>query len=165
MAPRSSPLALALALSLVVASCQRRPRSPAEARARVEHDLAASDVVDLFQCLSQETRWAIEATYKDQRLMRTIIESKYPEEEAQRALVPLAAAAEDDPARYFARVARERRMLDGLRPESLRWQRGKNGAWGFSDLYPEWSREQDRASHAVSTVRENAALYQKAEPK
>ena len=36
-------------------------------------------------------------------------------------------------------------------------------AWGFSELDSEWSQERDRASHAVKTVRDNAALYQKAD--
>jgi hypothetical protein len=31
------------------------------------------------------------------------------------------------------------------------------------DLRGEWQLERDRAAHAVKTVRDNAALYQKAE--
>jgi hypothetical protein len=181
-------LRLALAVTaLAAAGCHKRPRTPDEAFLRVEHDLAASDGVDLFQCLDQQTRWAIEGAYKDQRLMRTIIQAKYPESEAERALAPLAAAAEDDVPRYFAHVARDRHTLEGLRPRlgsgaiatkldgegaailsrpdgaPLHFKRGKDGSWGLAELYTDWQLEQDRASHAVRTVRDNATLYQKAE--
>jgi hypothetical protein len=179
-----------LVLLLLVAGCRRGPRTAEEAFADTERALAADDAVALFRCLDQQTRWEVESAYKDQQLMRTIIRAKYPEEEAERALAPLAAAAESDAARYFARVATERRMLERFRArlgtasaplarrpgdgddhvylwrqdgQPLHFARNRDTTWGWSELGTEWALEKDRANHAVSTVRENAALYQKAE--
>jgi hypothetical protein len=161
-----------------------------EALERLEAAVEAGDGVRLFRCLDQVTRWAIESTWRDQRNMRTIIAAKYPEPEARQALGRIEAAAETDVARYFAASARERQLLERLRARlgpaataatsrelagkdavvlarpgrpPLRFARGRDGSWGFADLEGEWGREQERAVHALATVRENAALYQSAQ--
>ena len=46
----------------------------------------------------------------------------------------------------------------------FRFVKSSGGSWGFAELAVEWSLERDRSSHAVKTVRDNAALYQKAGP-
>ena len=38
-----------------------------------------------------------------------------------------------------------------------------DGSWGFTELATQWALEKDRANHAVKTVRDNAALYNKAQ--
>ncbi len=180
---------LALAGWLGASGCQPRPpRSPEAALERLQAAVAGGDGVALYWCLDQATRWAIESTWRDQRNMRTIITAKYPEAEARQALGRLAAAAEPDAKRYFAAVARERQLLEQLRARlgpaaaatrqqetdrtvllarsggaPLRFARGRDGSWGFAELDGEWRREQERAVHALATVRENASLYQRAQ--
>jgi hypothetical protein len=188
MAIRVTSLCVALALVCCAAGCEGRPRTPEEAYLAIERALLAGDGAALYRALDQETRWSVESTLRDQRLMRTIISAKYPEDEAGRALLQLEAAAETQPARYFGMVVERRGLLEryrarlgpkeaplSLRPDGenavmaargtgspLRLLRGRDGSWGLAELAPEWALERDRASHAVSTVRENAALYQKA---
>jgi hypothetical protein len=159
-----------------------------EAFLQLEHALAADDGLALYEVLDRDTRKNIDGTYRDQRLQRTIIEAKYPEEEQARALQPLQAAAESDAAHYFAHLWKERRTFDLYRPrlgslsgpikrqdegEKVAWmgrQDGgpfhfvkESGGWAWFELAIEWGVEKDRASHAVKTVRDNAALYKKAQ--
>jgi hypothetical protein len=178
-------LALLLLLPpLFVGGCHRGATTPEEAFGQVERAIMAQDGVTLYRYLDRSTQWAIDAAYKDQQLMRTIIRAKYPEEEQARALQPLQAAAEPDAAHYFARAAANRgsfetyrRKLDAVAQPppiphvdgasavlvaGLHFVRDVDGSWGLSDLGPEWALEKDRASHGVKTVRENAALYKKA---
>jgi hypothetical protein len=163
-------------------------RTPEAAFQEVERSLAAGDGLALYKVLDRATTHAIDGAYRDQRLQRTIIEAKYPEEEQARALQPLQAAAETDAAHYFAHACKDRRTFDQYRPrlgslsgpvlqkgdgEKALWvarQDGmpfhfakETGGWVWTELGPEWTLEKDRASHAVKTVRDNAALYKKAE--
>jgi hypothetical protein len=185
-------LALAGALAtLGTSGCHRGPKSPAEAYGALERAVAASDATAFYALLDDNTRWSIESTLRDQRLMRTIISAKYPEAEAQKELSRLAAAEEAEPARYFARVDEARGVVPGYRARlggatgavavmplgddvadvtrgggaPCRFHRNRNGSWGLAELTETWTLEKDRAVHAVKTVRENAALYQKAEEK
>jgi hypothetical protein len=167
----------------------KKPLSPEEAFRRVEHAVAAGDGLELYALLDPATRASIEGTYKDERLMRTIISAKYPEVEAARELQRLEPAAEIDAPHYFAKVAQARQLFDTyrrrlgsvsgpivskaegpdvvlvMRQDGLpfRLRRGSDG-WRLAELDTEWSLEKDRAVHAVKTVHENAALYQKAGP-
>jgi hypothetical protein len=175
-------------LILLLLACHGGAKTPDEAFQKVERALAAGDGVGLYALLDRPTQKAIDSAYGDQRLQRTIIEAKYPEAEQARALQPLGAAAEADTAHYFAHACNDRHTFDQYRPrlgsvsgpikhkpdgESAMWvarQDGmpfhfvkESGGWSFSELGPEWALEKDRANHAVKTVRENAALYKKAE--
>jgi hypothetical protein len=178
--------------TVALAGCHRGARTPEGAYLELEKAVKNGDGVAFFATLDQETRWSIESVFSDERMMRTIIAAKYPEAEAQKELARLSAAEESDAAHYFAHVDRERQILAryGSRlaqasgrvevvagddetlavvarqaGPTLRFHRDKGGRWGFGELGPEWALEKDRAAHAVKTVRENAALYQKAEEK
>jgi hypothetical protein len=181
---------LTLLWLLLLAGCARGPKTAEQAFQLLERSIAAGDALGFYQVLDQPTQWAIQSTLRDQRLMRTIISAKYPEAEAQRVLASLRAADELDPAHYFARVNDERHIVEAYRkrlgPVSgpiqskidgadqvwvarqeggmpFRFHKNSNGSWGFGELRGDWELEQDRAQHAVKTVRENAKLYQKAE--
>ncbi|HWE30573.1 MAG TPA: hypothetical protein VHB97_21345 [Polyangia bacterium] len=186
----ASGSAFGLALLAVVAGgCHRGPKTPEAAYLQLERAVAAGDAASFYPLLDQPTRWAIESTLHDQRLMRTIIAAKYPEADAKKELARLAFAEEADPTRYFVRVNQDRHTVESLRKRlgsvsgpvktkvmaaddiyvarqdgmPFRFHRNANGTWGFSELESEWSLERDKASHAVKTVRDNAALYQKAD--
>jgi hypothetical protein len=178
-------VALLFAAVLLGTGC-KKPLSPEEAFRRVEHAVAAGDGLELYSLLDPTTRTSVEGTYKDQRLMRTIISAKYPEAEAERELKRLEPAAEIDAPHYFAKVAQARRLFDLYRrrlgsvsgpivqkaegPDVVlvarqdglpfRLHRSSEG-WRLSELESEWALEKDRAVHAVKTVHENAAIYQK----
>jgi hypothetical protein len=184
MMARGLPLLL-----LVAMGCHRGAKTPDEAFREVERAIAAGDGVSLHKYLDRTTRWSVEAAYKDQRLQRTIIEAKYPEEEQARALQAVEAAAAPDAAHYFAKVSERMRIYEQFRKrlgsvsgpikhkpdgEDAMWVARQDGAplhfvkdsdgnWGFDELRVSWQLEKDRASHAVKTVRENATLYNKAE--
>lgn len=177
-----------VALALFAAACTRGPRTPEQAFQKLEVAIAAGDAVAFYNVLDQPTKWAIQSTLRDQRVMRTIIKAKYPEAEAAKALRPLAAAEESDPAQYFKRINDERHIVQAYRkrlgPVSgsirskidgaddcwvarqdgmpFRFHKNKDRSWGFTELLGDWKAEQDRADHAVATVRENAKLYEKA---
>jgi hypothetical protein len=178
----------ALVLLAAVAGCHRGARSAEDAYAAFETAVKAGDAAAFYAALDTPTRWSIESAFSDHRMMRTIIGAKYPEAEAQKELARLAAAEEADVARYFAHVDRERQILARYKARveasgdvkvqaigdgeaavgrgpgpGLRFHRDDHGRWGFSELAAEWALEKDRAAHAVKTVRENAALYQKAD--
>jgi hypothetical protein len=183
MAPRL-PLIL-----LLFWGCHRGAKTPDEAFQQVERAIAAGDGVTLHKHVDRATRWSVEAAYKDQRLQRTIIEAKYPEEEQARALQALEAAAAPDAAHYFAEASKQMRIYDQYRKrlgsvsgpikhkpdgQDAMWVARQDGApfhfvkdsdgnWGWDELRASWQLEKDRASHAVKTVRENATLYNKAE--
>jgi hypothetical protein len=185
------PVALVPLVLLAAAGCHRGARSAEDAYVAFEKAVKAGDAEAFYAALDQPTRWAIESAFSDQRMMRTIITAKYPEAEAQKELARLAAAEESDAARYFAHVDRDRQILARYRARveaatgavtsravgddgaevargsapPLRFHRDNHGRWGFAELAAEWVLEKDRAAHAVKTVRENAALYQKAEEK
>jgi hypothetical protein len=176
-------------LAVVTGGCHHGPGTPDEAFQQVERAIAAGDGAALYQALDRATRAAVQSVYHDQQLQRTIIQAKYPDEEQARALQQLAAASEADVEHYFAHACNDRHIWDRFRGrlgsvsgpikhkpdgEHAMWvarQDGmpfhfveESGRWGFSELAPEWSLERDRANHAVKTVRDNAALYNKAQP-
>jgi hypothetical protein len=181
-------VALSVAFGVTSAGCKKGPKTPDEAFLRLERAIAAGDARGFYDCLDRSTQKAIESTWRDQQLERTIIEAKYPESEAGPALAKLAAASADSPRAYFEKVAKERRIVEAYRKrlgsvsgpvahkpdgEQKMWlarqdglpfhfSRNSDGTWGFGELGVEWALEQDRASHAVKTVRDNAALYEKA---
>jgi hypothetical protein len=175
-----------LVLCVLLLACHAR--TPEEAFARLERAMAAGDGLALYEVLDHATQKAIDSAYHDQQLQRTIIQAKYPDEEQARALQPLGAAAEADAAHFFAHACGDKRTFDQYRPrlgpvsgpvktkpdgDAAMWlarQDGmafhfvkETGGWSFSELAQEWALEKDRANHAVKTVRENAALYKKAE--
>jgi hypothetical protein len=181
-------LVRALALTSLVVSalgCQRGPKTPEEAFARVEHAVAAGDAAELYRALDRRTRDLVDAAYRDEQMQRTIIAAKYPEAEARAALAKLDAAAEPDAERFFAKRAHEDRVLEAYRKrlgsvsgpivtrkdaDDTIWMARQDGApfklvkrgrdgWGFAELEPQWSLERDRASHGVQTARDNARLY------
>ena len=179
-----------MALALVLAAgCSRGAKTPEQAFRGVERAIAAGDAVAIYNLVDLQTRWAIQSTHRDQRLQRTIIEAKYPEAEAQKALATLRAAEEADPAMFFKRVNDERRVVEAFRkrlgstsgpikskidgPDAVwvarqdgmpfHFAKNKDGTWGWNELRGDWVLEQDRAQHAVKTVQENAKLYQKAD--
>ncbi len=178
-----------VALALLAGACTRGPKTPEQAFQKLEVAIAAGDAVAFYKLLDQPTRWSVESTLHDQRLMRTIISAKYPEAEAQKALATLRAAEETDPAQYFKRINDERHVVEAFRkrlgsvsgpikskidgPDAVwvarqdgmpfHFAKNKDGSWGWSELRGDWELEKDRAQHAVKTVQENAKLYQKAE--
>jgi hypothetical protein len=182
-------MARGLLLMILAVGCHRGAKTPEEAFLMVERALAAGDGVTLYKCLDSATRASIDSTYKDQQLQRTIIVAKYPEEEQARALQPLAAAAEPDAAHYFAHSCADRHLFDQYRPrlgsisgpikvkpdgDNASWVARQDGmpfhfakdsgsGWAFTELATQWALEKDRANHAVKTVRDNAALYNKAQ--
>jgi len=177
-----------MAVALLAVGCKKGPKSPDEAFLKLERALAAGDGAAFYDTLDRATQKAVEGTWREQQLQRTIIQGKYPENEAGPALAKLAAASADSPRTYFAAVAKERRLIESYRkrlgsvsgtiahkPDGdkamylarqdggpFHFVQGSDGVWGFSELANEWASEQERASHAVKTVRENAQLYQKA---
>ena len=185
MATRVTIVALALA---ALSGCTRGPKTPEQAFLKLEVAIAAGDAVGFYKVLDQPTQWAIQSTLKDQRLMRTIIKARYPEAEAQKALAPLKAAEESEPAQYFKRVNDERHIVQAYRKRlgsvsgpikskidgaddcwvarqdgmPFRFHKNKDGSWGFTELRGDWKLEQERATHAVATVKDNAKLYQNA---
>jgi hypothetical protein len=173
-------------LVMLAGAC--RPKEPPDAVfLRLERAVAAGSGVELYRLLDPATQQAVDGAYRDERLMRTIIAAKYPEKARAEELQHLAAAAEDDVERYFAKVAEQRRLFDTLRrrlgsvsgpvrerPDGtdglmlsredglpFRLRRTRAG-WRFVELQAEWALERDRADHAVKTVHDNAALYKKA---
>ena len=181
--------AMIMALVLgALAGCARGPKTPEQAFQKLEVAIAAGDAVAFYQLLDQETQWAIQSTLRDQRLMRTIISAKYPEAEAHKALARLGAAVEKDPAQYFKRINDERHIVQAYRkrlgsvsgpiknkidgPDDewvarqdgmpFHFHKNKNRTWGFEELRGDWKAEQERAVHALETVKENAKLYEKA---
>ena len=183
---RTAMMALAL---LALAGCSRGPKTPEQAFRQLERAIAAGDAVSVYGLVDQETRWSIQSTLKNQRLMRTIISAKYPEAEAQKALATLRAAEEADPAQYFKRINDERHVVEAFRKRlgavsgpikskidgadavwvarqdgmPFHFAKNKDGSWGWSELRGDWELEKDRAQHAIKTVQDNAKLYQKAE--
>jgi hypothetical protein len=171
---------------LLLAGCARGPKTPEQAFRGLERSIAAGDASAFYALLDEDTKWAIEATLKHQRLARTIITAKYPENEAQKALAALAAADESDAQRYFAKLNEERHLVEAFRKRlgsvsgpiqskiadattvwvsrqdgmPFRFAKNKDGSWGFCELRGDWELERDRAQHAIKTVRENARLYE-----
>ena len=178
------------ALSLLpAAGCRRGPKTAEEAFLRFERAVASGDGVALYELCDRDTQKAVESVWRDQRLQRSIISAKFPEAEQASALAKLDAAAADDVQAFFAAAIKPRRVIetyrrrlgsvsgdikhkaDGADAMWLARQDGQpihfkhaSGAWAFDELLPEWQLERDRASHAVKTVRDNAALYRKAGP-
>jgi hypothetical protein len=168
--------------------CKRHgAATPDEAFQTLERAVAAGDAATFYDCLTVATQKSIEGAWREEQLQRTIIQAKYPEAEAGPALARLDAAAADDPRGYFVRLSKERKLVeafrkrlgsvsgpvkhkdDGPRAMWLARQDGmpfhfvRDGAgWSFSELESEWALEREHATHAVKTVRDNAALYEKA---
>jgi hypothetical protein len=177
-----------LVLCMLLAACHGGAKTPDEAFQKLERAVAAGDGLALYHLLDRATLKSIDSAYGDQRLQRTIILAKYPEAQQAAALQPLAAAGEADAAHYFAHACNDRHTFNQYRArlgsvsgpikfkndgEYGMWAARQDGmpfhfvkeagGWWFSELAPEWALEKDRANHAVKTVRENAALYNKAE--
>ena len=177
-----------LALALLGAGCDRSAKTPEAALTQIERVVASGDGLLAWKIVDSQTRSAAEAVLEDQRLMQTIVKAKYPAAEAARELEKLAAADEPDAAHFFARTCKTWGLIEGLRkrlgsvsgvvktqadaPGSLWVARADGmafhlakvgGGWAWVDLRGEWQMEKDRAAHAVKTVRDNAALYKKAE--
>ena len=154
---------------------------------RFELSIVKNDTGAFYDLLDKGTQKSIEGTWRALKLQRTIIQSKYPEKEAGPALARLAAAAADDPRSYFIALDKERGVVPAYRkrlgsvsgpikhkPESddkmwIARQDGmpfhfikSGGEWRFGELGTDWALEKDRADHAVTTVRDNAKLYEKA---
>jgi len=178
----------ALVLSALLSGCSQYPKTPEEALARVERVVVSGDGLSAWELVDNDTRRAAESVLGDQRLMQTIVKAKYPPSEAARELERLAAADEPDAKHFFARTAKTWGQLEGLRkrlgavsgpiqtrsdaPGSVWVARSDGmafhlakvgGGYAWIDLRGEWQLEKDRASHAVKTVRDNAALYKKTE--
>jgi hypothetical protein len=176
------------ALSVALASgCKRGPKTPEEAFLKLERAVAAGDAADFYKLLDGQTRSLVADTYEKERLQRTVILAKFPQAEQQKALAELEAAGEPDAERYFIKVATAQRFVTGYRKRlgsvsgpvqtkpggadvwvarqdgmPFRFAKNLDGSWGFVELRAEWALSKDRATHAVKTVRENAALYEKA---
>jgi len=183
---RIAMMALVLAAT---SGCTRGPKTPEQAFQQLERAIAAGDAAAVYGLVDQQTRWSIQSALKDQRLQRTIITAKYPDAEAQKALATLRAAEETDAAQYFKRVNDERRVVEAYRkrlgsvsgpiknkidgPDAawvarqdgmpFHFAKNRDGSWGWMELRGDWELEKDRAQHAVTTVQENAKLYQKDE--
>jgi hypothetical protein len=176
------------ALFVAAGGCRKKPPAgPDDVFQRLELTIVKEDLGGFYDLLDKATQKAIEGTWRAQQLQRTIIQSKFPEKEAGPALARLAAAAENDPRAYFVTIDKERGVVRAYRkrlgsvsgpikhkPESddkmwIARQDGmpfhfvkSGGEWRFSELANDWVLEKDRADHAVTTVRDNAKLYEKA---
>jgi hypothetical protein len=188
---RSSARAYVFAIAALFAAaggCRKKPPAgPDEVFQQLELSIVKDDIGAFYDLLDKGTQKAIEATWRAQQLQRTIIQSKYPEKEAGPALAKLAAAAADDPRSYFVTLDKERGVVRAFRkrlgsvsgpikhkPETdekmwIARQDGmpfhflkSGGEWRFMELGVDWAVEKDRADHAVTTVRDNAKLYEKA---
>jgi hypothetical protein len=184
---RRAPALLLILVGML--GCRRHGApTPDEAFLRLEHAIAAGDASEFWACLTPATQKSIEGTWREEQLQRTIISAKYPEAEAGPALARLDAAAADSPKAFFERIAKERKLVEAWRkrlgsvsgpikhkPDGDRavwiaredgmpfhFVRDSGGGWSFSELEVEWALEKDKAGHAVKTVRDNAALYEKA---
>lgn len=182
---RTAAVLLVLSLS---SGCKKETLTLEQTFEQLELAIVKGDAAAFYRHLDGPTQAAVKDTLASEKLQRTIVAGKFPESERAAALERLGAAAEDDPARYFARINERDKVVEALRkrlgsvsgeimkkPESetsvwvarkdglpFRFARGENGRWGFSELQVEWNLAKDRAAHAVKTVRENAALYEKA---
>jgi hypothetical protein len=183
---RSGIRALFWLAPLVLVACADGAKTPEEAFLRLERAVAAGDAAEFYECLDATTRKSIKGAYQAVRLQRTIVQAKFPEAEQAAALQRLAAGAEPDERRYFVHMATDRRVVTSYRKrlgavsgpilqkpdkddvwvsrqDGMPFRFAKvSGGWGFAELRNEWALEHDRMSHAVDTIRENAALYQKA---
>jgi len=180
--------ASALIACIANAGCAKVAKTPEAALAEVERVVISGDGLLAWEIVDSQTRSAAESVFSDQRLMQTIVKAKYPAAEAAHELEQLAAADEPDAAHFFARTCKTWGIIEGLRkrlgsvsgviktqsdaPGSLWVARADGmafhlakvgGGWAWVDLRGEWQLEKDRAAHAVKTVRDNAALYKKAE--
>jgi hypothetical protein len=176
----------ALLLVLSAPGCKRGPKTPEEAFTTLERAIAAGDAAAFYKLLDGQTRSSIADTYEKERLQRTLIEAKFPEAERPKALERLAAAGEPDAEKYFIKIAAERKVVTSYRKrlgsvsgdvktkpddagdvwvaraDGMPFKFGKSldGSWGFVELRTEWALEKDRATHAVKTLRDNAALLE-----
>jgi hypothetical protein len=188
---RSSARAYVFAIAALFAAwpgCRKKaPAGPDDVFQKLELSIVKNDPGAFYDLVDGATQKSIEGTWRAQQLQRTIIQSKYPEKEAGPALARLAAASANDPRSYFVALDKERGVVQAYRkrlgsisgpikhkPESddkmwIARQDGmpfhfvkSGGEWRFSELAIDWALEKDRADHAVTTVRENAKLYEKA---
>jgi hypothetical protein len=183
MSVRALPLVL-----LSVCACTQYPKTPEEALFKIERVVVTDDGTTAWDLVDNDTRKAADSVMQDQRLMQTIVKAKYPPAEAARELEKLAGADEPDAQHFFARTTKTRGQIAGMRrrlgaisgptttrsdaPGSVWITRNDGmpfhlmkvgGGYAWVDLRGEWLLERDRAAHAVKTVRDNAALYKKAE--
>jgi hypothetical protein len=173
---------------LCTAACNQYPKTPELALGLVEKVVVANDGLRAWELVDHDTRRAVDSVLQDQRLMQTIVKAKYPPAEAARELERLAAADESDAQHFFARTTKSWGQIEAMRkrlgsvsgpiqvrsdaPGSVWVARADGmafhlqkvgGGYAWIDLHGEWQLERDRTSHAVKTVRDNAALYKKAE--
>jgi hypothetical protein len=190
---RSSARAYVFAIAALFAAfagCRKKaPAGPDDVFQRFELSIVKNDTGAFYDLLDKGTQKSIEGAWRAQQLQRTIIQSKYPEKEAGPALARLAAAAADDPRSYFIALDKERGVVPAYRkrlgsvsgpiknkiegPDSVwvarqdgmpfHFSKNRDGSWGWMELRGDWELEKDRAQHAVTTVQENAKLYQKDE--
>ena len=184
----SRSLPVTCAAMFLLAACSSYPKTPEEALGQIERVVASGDGLAAWKIVDPETRAAAESVFSDERLMQTIVKAKYPPAEAARELERLAACDEPDAAHFFARTSKAWGIIEGLRKRlgsvsgpiktktdaaGTLWVARSDGmafhvantgkGWAWADLRGEWQLEKDRASHAVQTVRDNAALYKKAD--
>jgi len=176
--------------ALLAGACNQYPKTPEAALAQVERVVVSGDGLAAWELVDSDTRRAADSVQQDQRLMQTIVKAKYPPAEAAHELERLAAADEPDAKHFFARTCKAWQQIEAMRkrlgsvsgpiktrsdaPGSVWVARADGmafhlqkvgGGYAWVDLRGEWQLERDRASHGVKTVRDNAALYQKAEGK
>jgi hypothetical protein len=184
----SAPRCLALVALSLSLGCNDYPKTPEEALVRIERAVVAGDALAAWELVDPDTRSAADSVLADERLMQTIVKAKYPPAEAARELERLKGADEADPRHFFAVTCARWRLIEGYRkrlgsvsgpiktkddPSGSLWIARQDGmafniarsgsGWAWVDLRGEWRLERERAGHAVKTVRDNAALYQKNE--
>jgi len=185
--PCLAPTLFALVALTASVGCNAYPKTPEEALARIERAVVAGDALMAWELVDADTRSAADSVLSDERLMQTIVKAKYPPAEAARELERLKGADQPDAKHFFAATCAKWRLIEGYRKrlgsvsgpiktkddvagslwiarqDGMAFHIAKSGSgWAWIDLRGEWQLERDRASHAVKTVRDNAALYKKA---
>jgi hypothetical protein len=173
---------------LFAAGCTQYPKTPEAALIAIERVVVSADGLSAWELVDSDTRSAVDSVLSDQRLMQTIVKAKYPPAEAQKEMERLAAADEPDAKHFFARTAKNWQQIEAFRkrlgsvsgpiqtrsdaPGSVWIARADGmafhiqkvgGGYAWIDLRGEWQLERDRTLHAVKTIKDNAALYKKAE--
>lgn len=183
-------LALCLAFCCFGGACNNYPKTPELALAQIEKVVTSGDGLVAWQLVDSDTKSSVASVYANDRLMRTIIKAKYPAAEADRELGRLADADQPDVAHFFAAMEARWQSIQGYRKrlgsisgpiktkadgpsamyvarqDGMPFHLVKAGSgWAWNELRGEWMMEKDRAAHALTTVKDNAALYKKDEAK
>jgi hypothetical protein len=179
-----------LALLLLLGACNNYPKTPEDALAQVEKVVTSGDGLLAWEIVDADTKSSVASVYANDRMMRTIIKAKYPAAEADRELGRLADADQPDIAHFFAAMESRWQTIQGYRKrlgsisgpiktkpdgatsmyvarqDGMPFHLVKAGSgWAWNELRGEWMLEKDRAAHALTTVKDNAALYKKDEAK